>query len=180
MIHFVFFGKRRRKGIHFKTQNVPVKLKIQNLLFDKYWNETFQSFCLFFCDRLLGAFLTEILAEGYINLQNILVKAIFHFSSKIILKLQLYFMFFYSIDILSFQERHRILSVECRLATTGQRHMDFFVSFCSPQVYEERVITPFLAPTKRSSFYRQLQFANSIAHVQHGQPILLAKTHSCN
>lgn len=36
MIHFELSGKRRRKGIHFKTQNVPVKLKIQNLLFDKY------------------------------------------------------------------------------------------------------------------------------------------------
>lgn len=80
------------------------------------------SHSVFFVTGCLALFfLTEILAEAYTNLQNISVKAIFHFSSKIILKLQLYFMFFYSIDILPFQEAHRIINVECGLAMIGQR-----------------------------------------------------------
>jgi len=110
-----------------------------------------------FCDRLLGAFFqTEILAEAYINLQNIPVKAIFHSSSKIILKLQLHFMLFYSIDILSFQEVHRILNAECGLAMTGQRYKYISTNFCSPGAYKKGVVAPFLAPIESSSLYGQL------------------------
>lgn len=150
-------------------------------MFDKYWNETFQSFCLFFVTGYLMLFFpTEILAEAYINLQNISVKTIFHFSSKMILKLQLYFMFFYSIDILSFQEAHRIIHVECGLTAIGQRYIYLSTNFCSSRVYEKGVIAPHLAPTESNSFYGQLKFANSIAFVQRGQLILLEKTHSCS
>lgn len=72
------------------------------------------------CLELL--FLTEVLSEAYINFQNMLVKAMFHFSSKIILKLQLHFMVFYSIGVLSFQEALGINKVECRLPVIGQRY----------------------------------------------------------
>lgn len=97
----------------------------------------FSHYTLFFGDRLLGASLIEILAEAYINLQNVSVKATFHFSSKIILKLQLHFVFAYSIDIFSLQEAHRITNVECGLATMGQSYTNFSINSCSPQVHEK-------------------------------------------